>query len=155
MRRAVLTKTLLGLLIVGGLALAGTEVRASEALTNVVNAYLQIQAQLALDKAEGLKEPARAIAAEAGKLGEAGTAIASGAKAVEDAADLEAARNAFGTLTDAVLKAGQSEGWKGLDVRLAYCPMVDKSWLQKESEIRNPYYGSQMLTCGVFKDLPR
>ncbi|TRX38667.1 DUF3347 domain-containing protein [Flavobacterium sp. ZT3R18] len=29
-----------------------------------------------------------------------------------------------------------------------YCPMADASWLSKESAIKNPYYGSQMLSCG-------
>lgn len=29
-----------------------------------------------------------------------------------------------------------------------YCPMADANWLSKESAIKNPYYGSQMLTCG-------
>lgn len=31
-----------------------------------------------------------------------------------------------------------------------YCPMYDggTAWLSNREEIRNPYYGSQMLTCG-------
>ena len=29
-----------------------------------------------------------------------------------------------------------------------YCPMEDANWLSKENTIKNPYYGSQMLTCG-------
>ncbi|GGF03991.1 hypothetical protein GCM10011518_11470 [Flavobacterium limi] len=29
-----------------------------------------------------------------------------------------------------------------------YCPMADANWLSKESTIKNPYYGSQMLSCG-------
>ncbi len=29
-----------------------------------------------------------------------------------------------------------------------YCPMQDANWLSTESTIKNPYYGSQMLTCG-------
>lgn len=31
-----------------------------------------------------------------------------------------------------------------------YCPMYDggAAWLSTEEEVRNPYYGSQMLTCG-------
>jgi hypothetical protein len=37
-------------------------------------------------------------------------------------------------------------------VKLAYCPMVRGSWLQKDETIRNPYYGKGMLTCGEFKD---
>ncbi|SDX77796.1 Copper chaperone CopZ [Flavobacterium degerlachei] len=29
-----------------------------------------------------------------------------------------------------------------------YCPMVKANWLSKENEVKNPYYGSKMLTCG-------
>ena len=36
-------------------------------------------------------------------------------------------------------------------VRVVYCPMADKPWLTKDKEIRNPYYGASMSTCGSFK----
>ena len=39
----------------------------------------------------------------------------------------------------------------GKDVKVAFCTMVRKPWLQREKEIHNPYYGSQMPTCGEFK----
>ena len=29
-----------------------------------------------------------------------------------------------------------------------YCPMQDANWLSKENPVKNPYYGSQMLSCG-------
>jgi hypothetical protein len=29
-----------------------------------------------------------------------------------------------------------------------YCPMKKAYWLSAESEIKNPYFGNQMLTCG-------
>jgi copper chaperone CopZ len=29
-----------------------------------------------------------------------------------------------------------------------YCPMVNANWLSKENEVRNPYYGSKMMSCG-------
>ena len=29
-----------------------------------------------------------------------------------------------------------------------YCPMKDSNWLSKEETIKNPYYGSQMMSCG-------
>ena len=29
-----------------------------------------------------------------------------------------------------------------------YCPMKNANWLSKENAIKNPYYGSQMLSCG-------
>ena len=32
-----------------------------------------------------------------------------------------------------------------------YCPMKKSYWLSSEQAIKNPYYGSQMLTCGSIK----
>lgn len=32
-----------------------------------------------------------------------------------------------------------------------YCPMKKASWLSNSKDIRNPYYGSRMLTCGSVK----
>ena len=31
----------------------------------------------------------------------------------------------------------------------AYCPMKKASWLTSEKAIKNPFYGSSMLTCGT------
>jgi hypothetical protein len=59
-------------------------------------------------------------------------------------------------LSDAVIAAAKADGWKDLDgLELAYCPMVKRSWLQKGTEIRNPYYGSAMLGCGVIQTRPK
>ena len=33
-------------------------------------------------------------------------------------------------------------------VHVQFCPMKKASWLSAEKDIRNPYYGSKMLTCG-------
>ena len=37
-------------------------------------------------------------------------------------------------------------------VYLQYCPMKKAYWMSAEQEIRNPYYGKSMLTCGTVKD---
>lgn len=34
----------------------------------------------------------------------------------------------------------------------AYCPMKKAYWLSNEKAIKNPYYGSSMLTCGSIKE---
>lgn len=129
---------------------------ASGNLEAVVSSYLEIHAQLAADKIDDIKAPAAAIAKSAASMGESGKAIATAARAVEQAGNLETAREAFAPLSDAVIAAAKAEGWQGLDdVKLAYCPMVKGSWLQKDAAVRNPYYGSKMLTCGEIKDPKR
>jgi hypothetical protein len=136
------------------LAIVVTTTAASESLKAIVDAYTQIQSQLAADKIDDIKGPARAIAGQAATMGKNGQALAKAANAIEAAKDLKGAREAFGPLTDAVMAAGKAEGWKDVEgVRIGFCPMASKPWLQKEEQVRNPYYGSLMLTCGELKPL--
>ena len=142
--------------LVVAVAAAAIALHASEALRAVVDSYVTIQAKLAADDLAGAKEPARALTSRAASMGPAGAAITKSARAVEAAEDLKTARDAFAELSDAVIAAGKAEGWKDVDaVRLAYCPMAKRHWLQKEEQVRNPYYGAQMLTCGELKALPK
>jgi hypothetical protein len=122
---------------------------ASEPVKSIVNSYLEAHAALAADKVEGVKAPAAAMAAEADKMGAGGATIAKQARALEQAKDLEAARTAFTPLSESVIATAKAANLP--DVKVAYCPMVKGSWLQKDGTIKNPYYGSQMLTCGEFK----
>lgn len=136
------------------IALCVGTARASEPLKAVVGSYLEIHAQLAADKVESIKAPAAAIVKDATPMGAAGADIVTAAKALEQAGNLKKARDAFGKLSAAVIAAAKAEGWKGLDVKLGYCPMAPApgSWLQKEEKVRNPYYGTSMLECGELKD---
>jgi len=144
MKKVVWTALIAGVVLVAGL-------RASDAMEAIVRSYLDVQSRLASDKVEGIAPAARAIAAQAARMGEGGAAIAKSAQALEQAADIKAARKAFGDLSDAVIAAAKAEGWKDLpDVKVAFCPMANRSWIQKEDSIRNPYYGTSMLTCGSF-----
>ena len=36
-------------------------------------------------------------------------------------------------------------------VKVAFCPMVQKPWLQADATINNPYFGKSMQTCGSFR----
>lgn len=37
-------------------------------------------------------------------------------------------------------------------VYIVFCPMKKASWLSAENGVKNPYYGSSMLTCGQITD---
>jgi hypothetical protein len=133
--------------------LAGTTLSASDAMKAIVGSYLEIHAALAADKMDGIQPAAKAIADIAGRMGPDGAAIVTAAKPLQSAADVKAARAAFGDLSDAVIAAAKADGWKDLpDAKVAYCPMVKKSWVQTDAKIKNPYYGTAMSTCGEFKD---
>ncbi len=137
----------LGLVVAAGVGTVMAQT--TEHQTAIISSYLQIHAALAADKIEGVKPAAQEIAKHAAALGASAEAIGKAATVLEGAADIKAARAAFGTLSDAMLAAHKTAAWK--DVKVAYCPMASKSWLQTGDTIQNPYYGSSMLTCGEFK----
>jgi Protein of unknown function (DUF3347) len=127
------------------LALILTSVTAPAGLpTSVTEPYLRIQDTLARDRTDGLKADALAIAAAAKELAEA-EKIVDPAKQLAEAKDIEVARKAFGVLSEELIKR---TGKSGDDLKIAYCPMAGKRWLQKGTSIRNPYLGNSMLTCG-------
>jgi hypothetical protein len=129
-------------------------VAAMEPVKSVVASYLEIQVALTNDTIDGVRPAAQSIGQEAAKMGAEGAPIAKAAGAVAAAADLDAARAAFGPLSDAVIAAVKADP-AAHGVRRAYCPMAKASWLQKEEKIRNPYYGSSMLSCGEFQAIDK
>jgi hypothetical protein len=139
----------LGVVVFGGTLAAQTTAPAQD----VVTSYLEIQAALANDSLEGVPAAAKRLAAQSAKLGAQGEPVAKAATEVAAAGDIKAAREAFKPLSDAVIAVVKADPSAPEDVKLAYCPMAKASWLQKEETIRNPYYGSSMLTCGEFRPL--
>jgi Cu(I)/Ag(I) efflux system membrane fusion protein len=130
-------------------AAAGTGATTIVSLKAIVDCYLRIQTALSLDNLADAKSGARGAAEEAAKLGAAAAPTQAAATALQQASDLKAARAAFGTLGDALMKQAKASGAPlGDGVKVAYCPMVQKYWLQQGETIRNPFYGKQMSDCG-------
>jgi hypothetical protein len=140
------------MLIVLIVGLFATAVSAADLPAALVNPYLEVQVKLASDQFGGVQPQAQAIGAAATALGKDAEKIVAGAKKLGEAKDIAAARTAFGDVSQALADYAQkTKSGFGPDVKLAYCPMADKPWLQKDKDIKNPYYGSAMLTCGSFK----
>lgn len=75
--------------------------------------------------------------------------VADLAQKVAKSPDIDKARTAFGALSDEMIALRKTA--KGDRPAVAFCPMVDKSWLQAKGEIGNPY-DTNMKACGMFKD---
>lgn len=77
--------------------------------------------------------------------------LAFDAEHIADTKEVAHQRNHFTTLSKnmyALIKASKQE----TPTYFQHCPMYDDGkgadWLSKENAIKNPYYGSQMLSCG-------
>ena len=62
--------------------------------------------------------------------------------------DLKKQRGYFSGFSDQMFVLAKSTKLNKEPVYKAYCPMAKGSWLSSSSAIKNPYYGSAMLTCG-------
>jgi hypothetical protein len=146
----MMTKTTL-IVIAAGLMLSRTAA-AADLPAALVDPYLEVQVALAGDQFAPIAKHAKAIEAAAMALGKDAEKLVERAKQLGVAKDIAAARTAFGELSGELeAYATKTKSGFGPDVKLAYCPMASKPWLQKGTEIKNPYYGSSMLTCGSFK----
>ena len=62
--------------------------------------------------------------------------------------DLRVQRENFATLSANMYILAKSVKLSGEPVFYVYCPMKKAYWLSSDASIKNPYYGSAMLTCG-------
>ncbi len=129
------------LLFVGS-ALAGSP---STQVEQILGQYFQIQKSLAEDSVNGVSQSAGAIEKI---IHQAQLTALSGAAARLQTNDLKTARKEFGDLSDKLITYLKTTGAKRNPPYQFYCPMAKKSWLQPDKQVRNPYYGSSMPTCG-------
>ncbi|WP_166664814.1 DUF3347 domain-containing protein [Pedobacter metabolipauper] len=61
-------------------------------------------------------------------------------------------RSRFETLSANMILLAKAAKLSDQEIYLQYCPMKKASWLSSEKDIKNPYYGKQMLTCGSVKE---
>jgi hypothetical protein len=78
--------------------------------------------------------------------------VAKQAETLAQAKDLKAARAAFKPLSASLVKyLADKKAGKGV-YHEVYCPMADANWLQTGKDIKNPYFGKEMLDCGEIKN---
>lgn len=71
--------------------------------------------------------------------------------AISQSKDLNQQREKFATLSATMVELAKTAKLSDEPVYQQYCPMKKASWLSSDKAIKNPYYGSAMLTCGTVK----
>jgi hypothetical protein len=106
------------------------------------------------DMAEA-KIASNAIEAGAKEVAGAET-VASNAAKITAASDIEVQRNAYSSLSNDFITLVKKSGLHSGELYVDYCPMAmnDKgaSWISPNREIKNPYFGEKMMTCGEVKE---
>ena len=70
--------------------------------------------------------------------------------------DIEVQRKSFSVLSDNFYKSIKAFGLGGKSAFYEFCPMAFNNegayWISEAEQIRNPYFGEKMLTCGEVKE---
>lgn len=139
---------------------------AGKALDRTYDAYFEIQCAMAADQTpppvalntliEGLRE----LEMSTSVPDEAQRRFATARRAASRMdGSLETAREAYRSVSHAMLRAATVARGPKTAVKLThyYCPMVPGGggdWMQPGGDLQNPYWGSEMLTCGeVVRDM--
>jgi hypothetical protein len=76
--------------------------------------------------------------------------------AIENSDGIETQRKEFSTVSDNLYKSIKAYGLGGTEAFYEFCPMAFNNeggyWLSDSDEIRNPYFGDAMLTCGSVQE---
>jgi Protein of unknown function (DUF3347) len=121
----------------------------TEGLQPVIDQYMLVKdALVASDAAAAAKEAGSLLASvETAKLQN----LVKDTKAIAGSTDLKKQREAFASLSSALYIVVKTR--KGADkIYYQRCPMYNSgkggNWLSKDSEVKNPFYGDMMLSCG-------
>ena len=74
--------------------------------------------------------------------------LADDAGRISTTKDLKKQREFFVSFSSNMAAVAKSLKPGNQAIYMQYCPMKKASWLSSEKQIRNPYYGNSMLTCG-------
>jgi hypothetical protein len=82
--------------------------------------------------------------------------ITGSAQALAAEKELKNKRKEFEMIADAMWNLTRTVRYSGQKLYWEFCPMAFDNkgayWMSFEREIRNPYFGSEMLTCGSVED---
>jgi hypothetical protein len=74
------------------------------------------------------------------------------AGAISETKDLKRQREYFANFSNNMVALAKAIKLGSAPVYQQYCPMKKTYWLSRDMAIKNPYYGSAMLTCGQIID---
>lgn len=142
-------------------AQANKGANAATPLVNVLNLYYDVKDALVNSDAAAASKKATALlnavkgvdaaqltADERKAFSPLQEKISFDARHISEVQDIAHQREHFAALSLNMYALAKGVKISSTPVYEEYCPMKKSYWLSKEKDIKNPYYGSQMLTCG-------
>lgn len=121
-----------------------------EETTQVFNTYLALKD--ALVETDGAKVSVEAKKLEALLADEKHNSIKAEVQKIAESTDPAIQREAFDELSEQMIALAKNSELTSGNLFLQHCPMANgnkgANWLSLSEEIRNPYFGDKMMTCG-------
>jgi hypothetical protein len=134
---------------------AATDGKMQSDTAKAYQAYLQLKDNLVKADGKAAQQSAQQLAAPLAGI-KGCTEAADMAKQIAATADVKAQRTVFLTLSQDMIPLVKGFKSKNAPIYVAFCPMAGGGkggyWLAAEKEIKNPYYGDDMLECGEVKE---
>jgi hypothetical protein len=125
--------------------------KATITMEQIAEKYVNIQLLLAGDQPiEAIQKAAAELSISAAGLKDRAVAkkIKASSDRLKSASSIKAARDQFKKLSEVVLVWYRAQNKGASLFEEVNCSMAHASWLQKKGEVKNPYYGKEMLACG-------
>ena len=139
---------------------AGQETQATMAesmVTTLVDGYLSLKdALVATDRSEARNQAQALEASLASMSGQWADDIRTDVQMILKEDDVEQQRSHFEHLSEKVYNVVKEEG-SDTPLYKQFCPMAFDNkgafWLSNTDQVRNPYFGDVMLTCGFVQEI--
>ncbi|RZL07072.1 MAG: DUF3347 domain-containing protein [Pedobacter sp.] len=116
------------------------------------NDYLVVKNALVNSSAEAASSASMTMVRSAVAAG-LGTRVIGPLEKIADSKDLKIQRQAFTSLNNELIAYFKKADLTSGKIYIQHCPMANNGdggdWLAGESNIRNPYYGDEMMECGA------
>jgi hypothetical protein len=131
-----------------------TDTDSNASLSQLLTSYYAIKdalvagnANLASAKAEDFLRAANGIDYKVISEGNI-NALVKDATGISEIKDIKKQREQFANLSNNLIALAKAMKLSDQPVYETYCPMKKAYWLSNSKTIKNPYFGSSMLTCG-------
>lgn len=126
-----------------------------EKVNGIYQHYVHLTTALTNSDSAEAKVAGTAIAESAKEVANAG-AIADNAQKIAAATTLAAQRELYAMLSNDVITLIKTSGLSSGELYVDYCPMANNdkgaNWLSAAKDIKNPYFGDEMLSCGEVQE---
>lgn len=139
-------------------------------VATLVDSYMRLKDALVASDAQTAKTEAASVVAAAGKVDPAALEgeqqafaqekleeVRQSASSIAAAGDVSAQRESLELLSEATFSLTKAFGATDQKLYYQHCPMASNNqgayWLSSSQEIRNPYFGEQMLKCGSTEEV--